>query len=349
MSKNTIEKLESGACLYWPKELAKKAAEISVIEPLIETQDLFLSVLKTASKTPDSWELVVLQGEKLSPNLFLKHLMVLSDISGERVQRFSKDFQILFPNSSFRYVWKGQEFLYHFSKPATKKDGQTKARAWNNTTLYVEKSLLLSKLENFTDEMRDVCMLLLWGSSIIDSLSLPPELSQKCVIGTLLGQPKELDVFVKQRYIEVSRIIGGSLANDLGHIFEQYIVNQLNALLPKNISLGGHTIEGITHNENNLTTFDLVAKNQATNKFVGIEISFQVTTNSVIERKASLAKSRQDLMKRRGYGVAYVVDGSGNFQRRNALQTIMNFSDCTVNFSDRGLLELADFIKNKTS
>lgn len=349
MSKTTIEQLESGACLYWPKELAKKAAEVSVIGPLIETQDLFLSVLKTASKSPSSWELVALQSAKLSPNLFLKHLMVLSDISGERVQQFSKDFQILFPSGSFRYAWQGQEFVYNFSRPAVNKDGKIKARAWNNTSLNVEKSVLLSNLENFTNEMRDVCMLLLWGSSIIDNPSLPPELSQKCVIGTLLGQPEELDVFVKQRYIEVSRIIGGSLANDLGHIFEQYIVNQLNTLLPKTILLGGHTIEGITHNDNNLTTFDLVAKNQITSKFVGIEISFQVTTNSVIERKASAAKSRKDLMQRKGYGIAYVVDGSGNFQRRNALQTIMNFSDCTVNFSDRGLKELAEFIENKTS
>lgn len=350
MTKNTVEQLESGACLYWPAELAKRAAEVSTIGPLIETQDLFLSVLKTASKTANSWEAVVLESEKLSPNLFLKHLMVLSDVSGERLQRFSKDMSILFPSNSFKFIWKGSEHIYRFSQPpSTGKDGSIKKRVWNNTNLNVEKSVLLSNLTEFTNEMRDVCMLLLWGSSIVENLNLPPELSQKCVIGTLLGQPEELDTFVKQRYIEVSRIIGGSLANDLGHIFEQYIVAQLNSYLPKNITLGGHTIDGITHNDSNLTTFDLVAKNQETNKFVGIEISFQVTTNSVIERKAGLAKPRQDLMKKQGHGIAYVIDGSGNFQRRSALQSIMNFSDCTVNFSEKGLKELASFIENKTS
>ncbi len=47
----SLKELENGACLYWPKELANQASEISALSPLIETQDIFLSVLKTADKT----------------------------------------------------------------------------------------------------------------------------------------------------------------------------------------------------------------------------------------------------------------------------------------------------------
>jgi hypothetical protein len=89
-------------------------------------------------------------------------------------------------------------------------------------------------------------------------------------------------------------------------------------------------------------------RNTKTDVYVGIEISFQVTTNSVIERKAGLAKSRQDLMHAAGHKIAYVIDGSGNFQRRNAVQTILSFCDCAVNFSEAGLNKLAKFIQSST-
>ncbi|MCV5690604.1 hypothetical protein OFN32_40980, partial [Escherichia coli] len=78
-----------------------------------------------------------------------------------------------------------------------------------------------------------------------------------------------------------------------------------------------------------------------TKKCVGIEISFQVTTNSTIEGKAGLAKSRRDLLNSRGHKIAYVIDGSGNFQHSNAIKTIINHSDMTVNFSDNGINSLA--------
>lgn len=340
MAIRTIEELQSGACLYWPKDLAMKAAAISSLSPLIETQDLFLSVLKTASKTPQSWELVTQQSADLSPNLFLKHLMVLSDIGGERLQRFSKDFDTLFPSKKFKFIWNGVEHVYKFTSTAESK--------WTNKKLNVEKSVLLTPVAKFTPCMIDVCMLLMWGSSIIENNKLPTELVEKCMIGTLLGRSEELDTFVKQRYLAVSKITGGSTANDLGHICEEYIVGQINQYLPPHINLGGHTIKDITHNDKNLTTFDLVATNVKTSKCVGIEISFQVTTNSVIERKAGLAKSRQDLVHKKGHFIAYVIDGSGNFHRRSAIQSLLNFSDCTVNFSAKELKKLSEFILEAT-
>jgi hypothetical protein len=336
---DAFKTLEKGACLYWPEELAKKASEISALSPLVETQDIFLSVLKTADRSPAVWEQVVLTSTKLSPNLFLKHLMVLSDIGGERLQRFKKDLGIIFPSGGFEYEWKGSTYTYAFA---------TTRSAWTNKSIHVEKSLLLLARSDFSPEMRDVAMLLIWGASIVNNSNLPTELVEKCIIGTMLGNPDELDLFVKQRYIAVSRIIGGSTANDLGHIFEGYIVEKLKSLLPKHCEIGGHTIPTVTHNDTNLITFDLVVRNKKTNVYVGIEISFQVTTNSVIERKAGLAKSRQDLMRGAGHKIAYVIDGSGNFQRKNAIKSILAFSDCSVNFSESGLTTLAKFIESST-
>lgn len=75
-----------------------------------------------------------------------------------------------------------------------------------------------------------------------------------------------------------------------------------------------------------------------------IEISFQVTTNSVIERKAGLAQSRKEALERMGHKMLYIIDGTGNFQRKNAIKTILSFSHLCVNFSDKGLDELINFI-----
>lgn len=193
--------------------------------------------------------------------------------------------------------------------------------------------------------MIDVIMLLLWGANVIKKGNIPQEIMDKCIIGNLLGRTDELEQFVRQRYIYVSRITGGSTANDLGHACEEYVLNYLKIKLGDNFEFSGHTINGISHNDKDLTTFDMVIRSKANNIFYAIEISFQVTTNSVIERKSGLAQSRKELLNKFNHKVIYIIDGSGNFQRRNAIKTILNYSDLTVNFSDCGLSELADFIE----
>jgi hypothetical protein len=338
MSK-TIEELESNACLYWTDELTKRASEVSSLPALLQTQDKFLSLLKCSDKSPTAWASVLSESSTLSANLFLKHLMVLSDVGGERLQRFAKDKQVLFPRGCFEFVWNGESYIHKLNAGK---------RSWTNKALNVEKSVLMEP-KAINSDMFDVTMLLLWGSAIIDSDHLPPELIEKCVIGQLLGRTEELDAFVRQRYIAVSKITGGSTANDLGHICESYSKEFIIKNLDNNIIMEGHNILGISHNNKNLTTFDLVAFNKITTKSIAIEISFQVTTNSVIERKSGLAKSRQELLHSAGHKVAYIIDGSGNFQRKNAISSILKFSDCTVNFSDEGLLELARFINKELS
>lgn len=338
-SVKTLTQLEQSACLYWPKDLSAAAAESSLLIPLLATQEHFLSILKSADKHPLAWRDALYLSRSLSPNLFLKHLMVLSDIGGERLQRFGKDFNALFPEGRLQFFWQQQQHEYVFTQ---------NKKTWTNKRLFVEKSVLSHPLEQLTDDMLDVCMLLLWSGLSLDPVNIPQEMIEKCMIGALIGQPKALEEFVRQRYIHVSKMSGGSLANDLGHLCEQYVVDKLSTYLPEHIVLGGHTIDDISHNDRNLTTFDVVARNQHTKKTVGIEISFQVTTNSVIERKAGLAKSRQQVLHDRGHFVAYIIDGSGNFQRRNAIQTILAFSDCVVNFSDQDLSQLAQFIVERT-
>lgn len=77
-----------------------------------------------------------------------------------------------------------------------------------------------------------------------------------------------------------------------------------------------------------------------------MEVSFQVTTNSVIERKAGQAQARYNQIDKAGYKIAYVIDGAGNFQRDTALGTICRYSHCTVAFSQSELGVLCEFIRD---
>ncbi|MDE0396608.1 MAG: DpnII family type II restriction endonuclease [Candidatus Poribacteria bacterium] len=144
----------------------------------------------------------------------------------------------------------------------------------------------------------------------------------------------------------------GSRANSLGHLVQNYVAEYLKECfsgLGVSIQSNG-TIPGVSHNDinsNRPTTFDIVVSKQG--RFVAVEISFQVTTNSLIERKAGQAQARYNQINSAGHRIAYVLDGAGNFQRKNALGTICSFSHCNVAFSDSELEILRDFILEHVS
>ena len=89
--------------------------------------------------------------------------------------------------------------------------------------------------------------------------------------------------------------------------------------------------------------FDIVV--QRADKVVGIEVSFQVTSNSTIERKAGQAADRFNQMHSAGYNIAYVIDGAGNFQRKAAISTICKYSDCTVAYSNEEFQILSEWLE----
>ena len=186
---------------------------------------------------------------------------------------------------------------------------------------------------------------MLFGSNSSDDTQ--SKILTNCQVGNLLGNKDELEAFIKQRYIFVSRITGGTRANDLGNAAQVYAENYLKTILGNKyaFSKNGH-VPGVTQNNGRtLTSFDLVISKD--NKYVAVEISFQVTTNSVIERKGGQARARRQSIEATGNYIAYIVDGAGNFQRVSALTTICQNSHCTVAYTDEELKVLASFIKEK--
>lgn len=322
--------------MYWPKELTEREASMSIIPRLVDTQDKFISLLDISDSSPTAWKDTLKQSTSMSANLFLKHLMVLADFGGEPIKRLWPEFPRLFPNSIMHYAWEGKIHKYTLKAINT-------VRKIDNTCLSVDSKGLKVPSE-LTDAMEDVVMLLLHGSAVVGR-DLPNIITEKCIIGALIGDKSRLERFVKQRYIWVSRITCGATFNAMGQLAQDYVTESLQRALPNWTIVRNGMVPGITQNKGaSDISFDVVAK-APNGKYVAIEVSFQFTTNSVIERKAGQAKSRAQMVRDAGYQIAYVIDGAGNFEREAALRTICDFSDCTVALTDSEIEVLVEYLK----
>ena len=334
----TPEELSQNAVKFWPRELMDREVAASIIPLLIKTQDKFIGLLDISDARPDAWKDTLRNSKELSANLFLKHLMVLSDISGERLRRLN--FRKMFPDGSVTYIWQEQSYIYQFQEI-------TRRTQIGNANLFVDGEGLIIAHE-LDGAMEDIIMLILYGQAALDEISaeeaFPDEIKAKCMIGSLIGQSDELRKFVKERYIWVSRITGGATANAMGQMAQNYVLETLQQALPEWRFNRDATIPGISHNQGKTEThFDVVARSPS-DFYVAIEVCFQVTTNSVIERKAGQAEARANMLRSAGHRIAYVIDGAGNFERAAALRTICNNSDCTVAFSQSEIQRLIQFL-----
>jgi len=330
------EILQQKALNFWPLELSEKEKEVSIIPKLIESQGKFISLLNIADASPFAWKNALENSKSLPANLFLKHLIVLSDLGGERLERFKSELRINFEGSRMEFVWEGENHIYSFQT-------LQKGKAWNNKNLFVDGESL-HQPHALTPLLEDVSMLLLFGGSAIAE-NLPQEIIDKCIIGTLLGKKDELDTFVRQRYIWVSRITSGATANTMGQLAQAYVIEHLKNKLP-DWDFSSKHIPGISQNDGRTPIgFDIVAISPNL-KYCAIEVSFQVTTNSTIERKAGQAQARYNQLKDKEHKIVYVIDGAGNFKRKSALSTIMSYSDCIVTFKAEELDKLIDFLKS---
>lgn len=151
---------------------------------------------------------------------------------------------------------------------------------------------------------------------------------------------------MRQKYIHVSRITTGASANSLGQIAQNHVADFLRQKLDLSYEVHSNgKVKLKSYDNNHGMPFDVLVTRGK--RAVGVEVSFQITSNSVIERKAALAEDRQVQMKREGHYVAYVLDGAGNFSRTAALTILCQSSDCTVAYSEAELNTLVDFIRGK--
>src|SRR3990167_1822392 len=109
-----LKDLEANALKFWPPKIAETERNSSIIPKLIETQDKFISLLNIADAEPFAWLKVLATTKELSANLFLKHLMVLSDIGGEKLMRFKKELPKIFEKDTMKFAWNGTNYTLYF-------------------------------------------------------------------------------------------------------------------------------------------------------------------------------------------------------------------------------------------
>lgn len=249
--KRTLPELKTKAVLHWPQAILEAAGTISVLPVLLRTQDTFIALLKVADRDPMSWNTVLANGASLSGSLFLKHLMVLSDLGGEALNKLPP-LKNYFANGEMVFLWNDSEFTYKFK--AIDSDCSL-----TNSALKVDSKGILRN-EPLTDRMLDSAMLLLYGGLSLND-SLPVEVREKCVIGGFIGKPEEIDKFVKENYLRVSKQVSGAHANALGQLAQDYVVEILKKVLPDSWDIQRNgTMSHVSHSTGGSgTTFDVVA------------------------------------------------------------------------------------------
>jgi len=331
-----IKALRAAAVLHWPPELLDEAAKVSALPTLLKTQDSFLSILKIADATPEAWKSALQTSRTITPTLFLKHLMVLSDLGGEALNKLPPVGRY-FEGDVLKFSFAGSHARYRFQRIHEQV-------ALTNAALGVGSTEMLSP-RPLSPLAEDVCMMLLYASQSTNADEFPAEAREKCIIGSLLGKTDELEQFCRSNYLRVSRQVGGASANALGQVTQTYVAEVLRRKLPAGwmVTTNG-SIPGVSVNGTSATTFDVVAVSR-TRRYFGVEVSFQVTTNSTIERKAREAGGLQRAVHARGGRICYVIDGAGNINvREQAVSTLCQHSDCTVSFSDVELDVLVEFL-----
>ncbi len=152
--------------------MREREAEVSVLPLLLETQDKFISVLTLADTGPDAWKKFVDLSEQMKGNLFLKHLMVLSDFAGEALNKLPP-FKNYFKNGVMEYVWREKVYAYQFKVIHER-------TSLNNSALHVNGQSLI-KGYALNEKMEDVIMLLLHAAtSIGDTLRWSKEMRHEC-------------------------------------------------------------------------------------------------------------------------------------------------------------------------
>lgn len=339
----TVKDLEQVGCKWWPKEVRDEAMKVSILQYLLDSQEKFISLLTLADSTRPEKLFRLLDASEFEYHLFLKHLALLTDVGSEPIQRFNTSFNEIFPDKELVFKLGRKEYRYTFTSLPIK--GKP-----NNEKMQIDTIENLQAACKNKNLSKDLIVLLIYGAA--STIPRTRAILYKCNAFEYLGQEEKIKQYVRENYIRVSRIIAGKTATDLGNVAQIYALKYLSEHLGDNYNLVNNgTIPGVKLDDDKEATFDIVIDKKddkgRIKKYVGIEVSFQETSNSVAERKGREAQARfRNTNNKRSY-VAYIIDGAGNFSRPSAMNDMCNNSHCNVAYTPEEFEILIEFIKEK--
>ncbi|MBR6033107.1 MAG: hypothetical protein IKP36_14305 [Bacteroidaceae bacterium] len=154
----TIKDLEQVGCKWWPKEVREEAMKVSILQYLIDTQEKFISLLTLADRNKPEKLFGLLDASDFEYHLFLKHLVLLTDVGSEPIQRINTTFKEIFPDKELYYKLGRKEYHYTFtSLPIKSKPTNEKMQIDT-----MENLQAACKNKNLT---KDLIMLLIYGAA----------------------------------------------------------------------------------------------------------------------------------------------------------------------------------------
>jgi len=331
-TESKFENLKKSGFWFWTKKIRSIKNEDSSLNELINTRDKFMEILENESL--DTIVNSLLNPEKpLAVKLTITHLMRATDGSAELLDRI-KDYVI------FKKI----------SKVTILKNGNTRDYNLKAIGTSFKKKLSNEEISKAQDGLaEDIITILLFGSQFKEFqefLTL-----KKLSLGKLIGDKKNLHSYFESLYLKVSRQASGISTAASGTGPQDVVEKKLQDYFKGNSNISkvsGSRIRGVGSDPNG-QQFDLVyeiKKNGAASTFVAIEIAFQETTNSVIERKSKQAVQLFDVFNKKGHYLCFAVDGAGYFSRSKATKDIIKHSHLTVTFQDQELEKLCKFIED---
>ena len=116
----SIKDLEQVGCKWWPKEVRDEATKVSILQYLLDTQERFISLLTLADKNKPEKLFSLLDASDFEYHLFLKHLILLTDVGAEPIQRFNASFNEIFPNGQIDFAIGEKKYSYKYVALPTK-------------------------------------------------------------------------------------------------------------------------------------------------------------------------------------------------------------------------------------
>ncbi|OFX14206.1 MAG: hypothetical protein A2Z18_07965 [Armatimonadetes bacterium RBG_16_58_9] len=300
--------------------------EPSLLDDLVSTQSCFVEAVCSAQGRAENVVASVLSRRELAPGLAVKHAMIATGFSAELMDRVVSYFQDRgIDKLSINVPGEAPEVVQLCAMPGFNGRLSNKAIQCGSGALH-----------------RDLLVVVMFGAY---ARELRFSSFRRCSLGSLAGRPGACAQFFREAYLRVSPQVGGAGAVELGSKLQRRLVQELEG------HLGGR-VEFARTRDNRLPAavgegdqYDAVYRigpEADPRAYVAVEVAFQETTNSVIERKARQAKEARHLMERLHYKACYIVGGAGWFARPRALRTLVENSDLCVSPND--IPKLADYI-----
>ena len=326
-----VHDLKQNGYWFWQSEIYDPSRVSEIVKSLKKTRSSFISILEESTRDTIIHNLVHPK-PPLTPALAVKHAMIATDASAELLDR-AKDY-IAFHNIKEIHIGRTDSSIVKY----TLQELGTHFTSRLNNHAILKASLPL---------LEDICHIIAFGSEIVEFKNFPS--LRKLRLGTICGDKEAIRNYFAEIYLDVSRQVKGIVSQSSGNLPQWIVRSKLEKYFhsdPRVSFVAGNRVPGVGSEEGQKFDIVLVVNAEDGPVYVAIEVAFQETTNSVIERKARQARDLYVIFRRLGYYLCFAVDGAGYFAREKALKEIVANSDLCVTFKDSELEKLCVFISN---